>query len=415
MVSVLYVDMNSYFASVEQQLRPELRNKPIAVVPVEVDTTSCIAASYEAKAFGVRTGTKVGDARRMCPGLILVRGRSDEYVTFHHKVLDAVDSVLPVTAVHSIDEASCRLVGEQKRAEVALSLARRVKLAIRDRCGTELRCSIGLGPNRFIAKVAADMQKPDGLTLVEKHELPARLFGLRLIELPGIGQKMLERLQRAGIESVEKLAELDEKALGRKWGSVVGRQWYFRLRGEELREEATTRRTIGHSHVLGPDHRPEEKARAVGVRLLTKLGQRARHLGYVAEHLTLSVRYFTPRTRERGTPTTGKWHGRAALGGSCDTTTLLRAFAPLWDQKPHGPILKIAVTLQDLTPGSAAPTPLFEGQKGLSRLSKAMDVINKKYGVDTVYPGAMHDARKSAPRRIAFGNIPDLDVPDVQG
>jgi DNA polymerase-4 len=407
--------MNSYFASVEQQLHPELRGKPIAVVPLDVDTTSCIAASYEAKAFGVRTGTKVGDAKRMCPGLLLVKGRPESYVEYHHKVLEAVDSVLPVTSVHSIDEASCRLVGVQRRSEAALDLARRVKLAVRDRCGTELRCSIGIGPNRFIAKIAADMHKPDGLTLVEKHELPARLFGLKLIDLPGIGVKMLERLRVAGIDSIESLAALDETGLGRKWGSVIGREWYYRLRGEDLREEATTRRTIGHSHVLGPDHRPEERARAVAVRLLTKLGQRARHLGYIADQLTLSVRFFTPRSRERGTPSTQKWHGRAALGGACDTTTLLRALGPLWESKPPGPILKIGVTLHDLTPAASAGAPLFEQQEGLGRLSKAMDAINKKFGVDTVYPAAMHNARKSAPRRIAFGNIPDLELPDVGG
>ena len=125
MLSTLYVDMNSYFASVEQQSRPELRGRPVAVVPVETDSTSCIAASYEAKAFGVRTGTNVGEARRMCPGLVLVKGRPDLYVRTHHAVIEAIDRVLPVAGVHSIDEFSCRLLGaERERARAETSAPR---------------------------------------------------------------------------------------------------------------------------------------------------------------------------------------------------------------------------------------------------------------------------------------------------
>src|ERR1700693_1845085 len=107
----LFVDLNSYFASVEQQDRPELRGRPVGVVPMLADTTVLIAASYEAKAFGVRTGTNVGDAKRMCPGIELVEARHELYVEYHHKVVEAVESCLPVPAVCSIDEMACRLMG----------------------------------------------------------------------------------------------------------------------------------------------------------------------------------------------------------------------------------------------------------------------------------------------------------------
>ena len=119
MLRILYVDMNSFFASCEQQLRPELRGKPIAVVPLMADTTSVIAASYPAKKFGVKTGTKVGDAKRMCPDLILVKGSHDEYIRFHHRVIAAIDTVVPVDKIHSIDEVSCRLVPAERPPEAA--------------------------------------------------------------------------------------------------------------------------------------------------------------------------------------------------------------------------------------------------------------------------------------------------------
>src|SRR6202142_889127 len=139
----LFLDLNSYFASVEQELRPELRDRPMAVVPLLADTTCCIAASYEAKKYGVRTGTQVGEAKRLCPGIVLVEARHELYVDYHYRVVEAVESCLPVTSVMSIDEMACRLLGKEQPLLSALELARQVKDAVRQ-VGSTLRCSVGL-------------------------------------------------------------------------------------------------------------------------------------------------------------------------------------------------------------------------------------------------------------------------------
>src|SRR5665213_3948155 len=131
-VNWLFVDLNSYFASVEQQDRPELRGRPVGVVPMLADTTCCIAASYEAKAFGVRTGTIVADAKRMCPDILLVEARHEIYVAYHHRVVEAVESCLPVTAVCSIDEMACRLMVRERPLRAALDLGMRVKRTIHE-------------------------------------------------------------------------------------------------------------------------------------------------------------------------------------------------------------------------------------------------------------------------------------------
>ncbi len=159
----LFVDLNSYFASVEQEIRPELRGRPVGIVPMMADTTVCIAASYEAKACGVKTGTVVADAKRMCPGLVLVEARHEIYVDYHHRIVEAVESCLPVTAVLSIDEMACRLMGRERPLLAAMELGRKVKARIRERVGPMLRSSVGLATNRYLAKVASDMEKPDGL------------------------------------------------------------------------------------------------------------------------------------------------------------------------------------------------------------------------------------------------------------
>src|SRR6202046_4839849 len=171
----LFLDLNSYFASVEQELRPELRDRPMAVVPLLADTTCCIAASYEAKKYGVRTGTQVGEAKRLCPGIVLVEARHELYVDYHHRIVEAVESCVPVTAVLSIDEMACRLMGRERPLLAAIDLARRVKDRIRERVGPMLRSSVGLATNRYLAKIASDMEKPDGLVALPLDILPRAL------------------------------------------------------------------------------------------------------------------------------------------------------------------------------------------------------------------------------------------------
>ena len=192
----LFLDLNSYFASVEQELVPSLRGRPMAVVPVVADTTCCIAASYEAKAFGVKTGTQVGEANRMCPGIELVEARHELYVEYHNRIVEAVETVVPVASVMSIDEMACRLMGREQPLLAALELAHQVKAKIRETVGTTLRCSVGLAQNRYLSKVASDMEKPDGLVALTPDILEAALLTLTPRDLPGIGPRMEARLHR---------------------------------------------------------------------------------------------------------------------------------------------------------------------------------------------------------------------------
>src|SRR5436305_3903370 len=171
-VNWLFLDMNSYFASVEQQVQRHLRRKPTAVVTVDADSTVCIAASYEAKACGVSTGTALGEARKKCPDLNVVVARHEIYVEYHDKIKTAVEqNCLHVSKIVSIDEMECRLGGRDRQISNAQELARQVKQAIYS-VGEMLHCSVGLAPNRFLAKVASNMKKPDGLITLTANQLP---------------------------------------------------------------------------------------------------------------------------------------------------------------------------------------------------------------------------------------------------
>lgn len=408
----LFVDMNSFFAGVEQQLRPELRRRPVAVVPMlDVDTTAVLAASYEAKRFGVKTGTKVGDAKRMCPGLVCVKSGHTVYVEFHHKVLTAAETVLPIAGVHSIDEFSCKLMGTEREPERAAELARAMKRAIATRVGECLTCSVGIAPNRLLAKMATDMQKPDGLVILEDAGLRERLEGLVPRDVPGIGPKMEERLKRAGVVTMRDLLECDEKRMRELWGGVVGVYYFHALRGVETHEKATVRRSIGHQHVLGPAKRNDEDARAVCVRLLDKAAARARDLGYWARRLTVHVKFVRPVEGLRG----GRdFIASEAFNDAHDILTLLDVFARLWEKKPKGVPLRVGVTLDELRAAGGAMSSLFGEERKKERVSDAIDAINQKLGRAAVYPASMQRAKKSAPARIAFRSIPDLELPHVK-
>jgi DNA polymerase-4 len=254
----LFLDLNSYFASVEQQENPDLRGKPVAVVPVMADSSFVIAASYEAKAYGVRTGTRIGEAKLMCPGLVLVDGGFSVYSAYHKRVIEVVESVLPIDKVCSIDEMRFRLLGEERCPEVAAELAGKIKQAIREGVGSQMMCSVGVAPNAFLAKVGTELQKPDGLVVIRQEELPHKLHKLSLTDFPGINKRMAARLNASGIFSTEQLCAADRKTMLRAFGSVIGEKWWYMLRGYDFQPDLQDRKTLGHSHVLPPDLRTDK-------------------------------------------------------------------------------------------------------------------------------------------------------------
>ncbi len=424
----LFVDLNAYFASVEQQLQPRLRGKPVGVSPIDGPSGCCIAVSYEAKRVGVKTGMTVAEARVLCPDLQVAPARPEEYVRFHHNILAAVDTVIPVDRVFSIDEFSCKLLRGEREPEQAAAIARKVKAVIRRDVGDRLTSSVGIAPNRFLAKVATDMMKPDGLVIIQPHELPAKLYALKLIDLPGIGTKMNARLNAQGVHTVEQLCARTESEMQHLWHSIIGQRWYHWLRGEELDEFPTHKRSIGHQHVLAPQHREPGIARGVAIRLLHKAAARARHLGYLPQRMSMRVGIEEPRrywNDQRRAEDAGKrpatwggwgatsWHDTVHLpGGVGDTLSLIQQLARLWDKRPPGRVKFVDVTLHDLIAVKAATMPLFEHERNRMNLSKAMDEVNRKHGKNTVYAASMHAAKDAAKGGIAFSSIPDRNLTD---
>ncbi|MES2883577.1 MAG: DUF4113 domain-containing protein [Pseudomonadota bacterium] len=403
----LALDLNSYFASCEQQERPELRGLAIAVVPLMAETTCCIAASYVAKKFGVKTGTQVAEARRLCPGIQIIEARPPLYVDYHHRLKACIDRIAPIEAATSIDEVICDLPAGHKTPEKAVALARTIKRAMAKEVGEIMTCSIGIAPNAWLAKVASDMQKPDGLVLIEMNDLPHILHGLALRDLCGIGPSMEARLHRARIFTVQQLCAASKPELRRAWGSIEGEIMFERLRGAPVPLTESDRVTLGHSHVLPPAKRNDVDAHSIIHRMLQKAAMRLRRLDLVCSHLQVSVRFISKLGK-------AGWSVDARFNHTDDTLDLTHHLDALWAQYPGADATRapmhVGVVLTGLIEARHQTRSIFDSARPHRPLMQAVDKLNLRYGKSTLYFGAAHKGRDHAPMRIAFTRIPDVEV-----
>lgn len=398
-IHYLFLDLNSYFASVEQQENPRLRGRPVVVTPLDTESTCAIAASYEAKALGIKTGTRIYEARKICPDLQVVPARHDLYVDYHHRIITEIDRHLPIHKVHSIDEASCQLTGRQRNIEVAVGLAQAIKRGIAENVGVCLRSSIGIAPNCFLAKVATELEKPDGLVVLHSQDLPGRLLELELIDIPGIGRNMSRRLSAAGVYTVAQLWELQPKHVRNIWGGVQGERFWYGLRGYDVPEVKTQKRVIGHSRMLDPKFRPLAAARLVARALLLKAAARLRRYEMVAGAFTISARFQAARYQEAG-----RWKQTAMFPATQDSFVMLENLDGLWRLMRQAEpqtfrLKKISLVLHNLQDKSARQPLLFGPDDLLAtgrfrhrdgdhrdgeKLWLTLDQINKRFGQNTV-------------------------------
>ena len=238
----LYIDFDGFFAACEEQADCRLQGRPLGVIPFAGAVHSCvIAANTMATRAGVTTGMAIADARRRCPGIALVPQRPDLYTRIHHRIVAAVLDVLPIDAVCSIDELAATVAP----GDVPAALTHQIKQRLRDAVGECVTCSIGYAPNRWLAKIAADLDKPDGLTVLQPRDLPGRLLTLDLEDVPGVATRMRTRLARWGLTSVEDLWQADPLQLRAAWGSVTGARLWYALHGYAVAPPRTQRRSIG--------------------------------------------------------------------------------------------------------------------------------------------------------------------------
>ena len=277
----LYIDLNSCFATIEQQSRPMLRGRPVAITNRLVPNSCIIAASYEAKAKGVKVGMRTREANALCPDLIYAETEPDKYIFVHQKLRKIMSDYSPAVTMKSIDEgvidlsqAPAHIYGRDRR-ELGLEIKQRLKTEI----GCHMRCNVGIASNRFLAKLAGELHKPDGLDEITPANQREIFATLKLTDLPGINVRMEARLNAVGIFTPLQFLDADEMTLVKLvCKSIDGHKWYRRLRGIEVDDYASDVKTVGRQYVMDSKTltRPETEARIlhlaedVGYRLRSK-------------------------------------------------------------------------------------------------------------------------------------------------
>lgn len=390
---VLYLDMNSFFASVEQQRDSALRGRPVAITAMENETGACVAASYEAKAYGVKTGTSVRDARRMCPGIVFRASQHRTYVRYNLRVAAVLDRYAELVRIRSVDEFQLALSGDATTFAGAAELVATLKAVVSAEVGECLRFSAGIGPNHLLAKIAGKLEKPDGFQWLSNENMPDRLAHLALDDLPGISGAMRQRLERAGIMDVPALCRLDPRHARAIWRSVEGERFVRSLQGEPIPLTETKRGGFGNSKVLAPGLRDPLSAYLVTRWLIEKAAARLRRENRVASTFSLHI----------GRENAGTVGRTIKCAASQDTAIFLRINKSLWRRAwPHLRGQRIVtvgiqlgkVDLLDHRNGDLLRAlPAAERTRG-EKAAAAVDFINGRfgsgsitYGVNVPHPG----------------------------
>ncbi len=378
----MHIDMNAFFASVEQQSNPELRGKPIAVIGR--GRTIVTTASYEARAFGVKTGMNTWQAKQACPQVIFVIGDNRKYTHTSAEIMKMMHDYTPLVEIFSIDEAWLDVTHSLSMYGSAEQIAYQMKARIRHRFG--ITCSIGIAPNKLLAKLASEMKKPDGLTVIPPEEVSRILEQMPVQELCGIGKKMERQLLMMGIRTCGELGRYPVDRLSRKFG-IVGKRLQQMGKGIDNApvvpaEDEQEVKSVGHSMTLDRDISSRQDILKYLLQLSEMVGRRARRYGVAGKTIHLAVRFadFTMIGKQQ----TRKVHTNQSDEIFKEAVTILDTL------DLNQPVRLLGVRITNLC-YQRLQLPLFEDERRKVLTTAAMDEVNDRYGNFAVTFGSVLD------------------------
>ena len=391
--TVIHCDMNAFFASVEQSANPELRGKPIAVVG-SGGRTVITTSSYEARARGVKTGMAIWEGKRLCPELIIVVGDNKKYQHTSTEINRIFQDFTPEVEAFSIDESWLDITHSLRMFGSAETIAYQIKARIKH--SFDITCSIGIAPNKLLAKLASDMQKPDGLTVIRPEDISRVLERMPINELCGIGRKMQKHLNLMSIYTCGELGRCEEARLTRKFG-IIGRR--LKQMGQGIddglvvpfgKEDAV--KSVGHSSTLERDIDDPVEIRRFLLQLSEMVGSRARRYNVAGKTISLYVRY-ADFFSSWGKQTTIKRHTN-------QTDEIYRtALGILGTVELEQPVRLLGVSLSNLQ-HEVEQLPLFVEDRKKLEATKAMDEVNRKYGNMVVTLGSLLPGKEKAGNHV---------------
>lgn len=399
--TLLHLDLNSCFASIEQQADPFLRGKPMAVAAYNSPKGCIVAPSREAKKLGVKTGMRVMDGKMLCPELIVKEPDPNKYravfLDLKKLLSDYTFDLIP----KSIDEFILELEGYPALKKGIWPVALEIKARIKKEIGEFLTVSVGIAPNRFLAKTAAGLHKPDGLDEISLGNYQEVFGNLELMELTGIKRQNCIRLNQHGIFTVFDLFNAPVLTLQKAFESIIGLDWYMRMHGWEPDDVIFGRRSYGNSFALPKALVSPEELAPILQKLVEKTGARMRKAGYNCRGVHVAVLYRDG----------SYWHHGVTYGDilfdSRDIYAL--AFKILCKSPYRKLVANLAESVFNLEKNAHEQISLLEDHQKKRNLVDAMDKINEKYGYYVITPAMMLGTKNLAPDRVAFGGIKELE------
>ncbi|MFZ6035331.1 MAG: DNA polymerase Y family protein [Patescibacteria group bacterium] len=397
---IMHIDLNSCFATVSQQAHPHLRGKPLVIAAYTTDRGCILASSIEAKKLGIKTGMMVYQARTICPEVIVRENDPDLVRDVSSNFMKICGDYSPDVTPKSIDEIVINFAatgGYHKKTLV--EIGREIKDRFHREIGEWIFCNIGISTNRFLAKLASSLHKPDGLDVIDHRNLMSIYSSVKLTDLNGINVRYEARLNRVGIFNPTQFFYATDAALRKQvFGGIVGHYWYMRLRGWEVDDFKSERKSYGQEYSLGKKTNDPQRLAALIMMLTEKMGRRLRSSNRAAKGVHLAFLYddwsywHRGRKFDQSMYTTQELYQKImGLSAECRSTRIVR---------------KIAVSCFGLTTFDSITPSLFDDEsEKMRRVSNAVDLINDRYGEYVVTPAIMIKAKKTIVDRIAFGGL----------
>ncbi|HEU4715661.1 MAG TPA: hypothetical protein VFS14_02410 [Candidatus Saccharimonadales bacterium] len=395
---IMHIDLNSCFATVEQQARPLLRHRPVAIANRRTEHTSIVTASYEAKALGVTLGMKVWQARKLAPDLIVLESDPPKYRYVYHKLMDIMKRYSAHITMKSIDEGVIdfyQATGETQRRSL-VDIGYEIKQSLYNEVGCAMNCNVGIGPNRFLAKTAAGLHKPNGLDVIDHTNLRQTMATLKLRDLTGIAYHNEARLNKVGIYTPLQFLDADVVTLQKiVFKSIVGEQWHRRLRGWEVDDVPRDIKTVGRQYVLESRGLPREKILQRLHNLCESVGHRMRSQGKAARGVFVYAK----------SPTRGYWHRRQMASLPFFSNQAIYAQAALLFAEAPDDIKEIGVSCYQLEDDTDRQLSLFGDELArIQRVTAAIDDINRRFGDGTLHSADTIGTARLVKQKVPFGS-----------
>lgn len=396
----MHLDLNSCFATIEQQANPCLRGKPVAVAVYPAPSGCIVAPSIEAKRYGVKVGMRVKEGRLLCPKLIILPPDPPKYRSVHLRLKRLLENYTDKLVPKSIDEFVLDFEGYPAFRLGMFNVAAEIKRKIKKEIGEWITASVGVGPNRFLAKTAAGLHKPDGLDEINGNNFKRIYTGLNLMDLSGIKKRNLARLNKVGVSTVLDFYDAPISQLRAAFQSICGYYWYLRLRGWEIDGVEFARRSFGNSFALPKPLVSPEDLSPILVKLVEKTGRRLRAAGLLTKGVNLRIVYRDRRYWQKS---------KTLVNSIFDSRDIYKTALDLLTKAPcRKPVRELAVSCFNLMPTDQIQLDLFDNVLKRERLVAAVDRINTRWGKFVIAPAKMLGTKDIAIDRIAFGGVEEL-------